>query len=62
MNDLTRWLRRHPILTLGMVAGAVLVGSALNALIDGILGYVAYGVCLIPAIAIVQLYFRRERP
>jgi hypothetical protein len=44
-----------------MVVGAVLVGSALNVWIDGILGYVAYGACLVPAIAVVQLYFRRER-
>jgi hypothetical protein len=54
------WLRQHPILTLAMVVGAVLAGSALNAWIDGILGYVAYGACLVPALAIVQLYFRRE--
>jgi hypothetical protein len=55
-----RWLRQHPILTVLMVVGAVLVGSTLNAWIDGILGYVAYGACLVPAIAVVQLYFRRE--
>ena len=58
-SNASLWLRSHPVAAVLLVVGGLLAGSALNAWIDGIWGYVAYGAGLLLSVVAVQLYLRR---